>query len=271
MDVNFFYSKRKVFVPARLIPNPEVSEESDLSSDSDEFDIVLESDLVSETEEELDVLESDSEAEQPDTLPPTASKPAKKPKIDHFRWRTVPIENTDLQEFPFTGNPPLGQLPIQEPIDYFRDIIGDELIAHIVSESNIYASQIDINKPLNLTVEELDQFIGILFVMSIFKMSSTRDYWEQNMRYDKIADVMPTKRFEQRFQVIAPTEVLCIDEQMVLFKGRSKLKQYNPQKPKKWGYKLDVLISPEGLIFKFPANISCFPRRLQDVLKTASA
>ena len=287
MDVNFFYSKRKVFVPARSIPNPEVSEESDLSSDSDEFDIVLESDLVSETEEELDVLESDSEAEQPDTLPPTASKPAKKPKIDHFRWRTVPIENTDLQEFPFTGNPPLGQLPIQEPIDYFRDIIGDELIAHIVSESNIYASQIDINKPLNLTVEELEQFIGILFVMSIVKMPSTRDYWEQNMGYDKIADVMPTKRFEQikrflhlnnnmqmpkdcpdklfkvwplinaikeRFQMIAPTEILRIDEQMVPFKGRSKLKQYNQQKPKKWGYKLYVLTSPEGSIFNFEVH-----------------
>ena len=180
-------------------------------------------------------------------------------------------KNVDLKKFPFTGNPPLGQLPIQEAIDYFRDIIGDELIAHIFSESNIYASQIDINKSLNLTVEELEQFIGILFVMSIFKMSSTRDYWEQNMRYDKIADVMPTRRFEKRFQVIAPTEVLCIDEQMVLFKGRSKLKQYNPQKPKKWGYKLDVLTSPEGLIFNFPANISCFSRRLQDVLKTSSA
>ena len=81
------------------------------------------------------------------------------------------------------------------------------------------------------------------------------------MRYDKIADVMPTKRFEQmkrflhwnknmqmpkdcldmllkvrslinatkeRFQMIAPTEILCIDEEMVPFKGRASLKQYNP-------------------------------------------
>ena len=141
MDAKSLYSKRKVFVPARSIPNPEVSEESDLSSDSYEFDFVLESDLASETEEERDVLESDSEAEQPVTSPPTAPKPAKKSKNDPFRWRTAPIENTDLKELPFTGNPPLGQLPIQEPIDYFRDIIGGELIAHIVSESNIYAPQ----------------------------------------------------------------------------------------------------------------------------------
>ena len=85
----------------------------------------------------------------PITSPPTAPKPAKKPKNNPLRWRTIPIENIDLKELPFTGNPPLGQLPIQEPIDYFGDIIGDELMAHIVSESNIYASHIDINKPLN--------------------------------------------------------------------------------------------------------------------------
>ena len=155
MDAKSFYSKRKVFAPARSIPNPEVSEESDLSSDSDESDFVLEYDLVSETEGELDVLESDSQAEQPITSPPTAPKPAKKPNNDPLRWRTAPIESIDLKELPFTKNPPLGQLPIQEPMDYFRDIISDELIAHIVSRSNIYASQIDINKPLNLTIEEL--------------------------------------------------------------------------------------------------------------------
>ena len=107
------------------------------------------------------------------------------------------------------------------------------------------------------------------------------------MRYDKIADVMPTKRFEQikqflhlnnnmqmskdcpdkllkvqplinaikeRIQIIAPTEILCIDEQMVSFKGRSKLRQWNPQKPNKWGYKLYVITSLEGLIFNFEVH-----------------
>ena len=199
-----------------------------------------------------------------------------------------------MKDLPFTGNSPLGQLPIQEPIDYFRDIFSDELIASIVSESNIYACQIDVNKPLILTSEELEQFIGILFVMSIVKMTSTRDYWEKNMRYEKIADVMPVKRFEQikrflhfnnnmqmskecsdklfkirpliealkeRFQMIAPTENLCIDEQMVPFKGRPKLKQYNPQKPKKWGYKLHILTNPEGLIYNFEVHTGAIENR----------
>lgn len=38
----------KTFVPARPITNPEVSEESDVSSDFDEFDLALESDIESE-------------------------------------------------------------------------------------------------------------------------------------------------------------------------------------------------------------------------------
>ena len=236
MDAKSFCSKKKVFVPARPLPNPEVSEDSDLSSDSDESEYLLDSDIESDTEEETDVLESDSEVEQDVTSPPTSPTPAKKAKNAPLRWRTVPSEKVEVKKLSFCGNPPLGN---------FRDIFGDELIVHIVSESNNYALQIDVNKPLNLTCEELEQFIGILFVMSIVKMPCTRDYWDKNMRYDKIADIMPIKRFEQikrflhvsdnmqmpkecpdklfkirplidefkeRFQMIAPTEDLCIDE-----------------------------------------------------------
>ena len=72
---------------------------------------------------------------------------------------------------------------------------------------------------------------------------------------DKWFKVWPLiNAINEHFQIIAPTEILCIYEQMVPFKGRSKLKQYNPQKGKKWGYKLYVLTSPEGLIFNFEVH-----------------
>ena len=57
---------------------------------------------------------------------------------------------------------------------------------------------------------------------------------------------------KERFNLLAPTELLCIDEQMVPFKGRSTLKQYNPHKPKK--YKLYVLTNPDGLIYDFEVH-----------------
>lgn len=45
--------------------------------------------------------------------------------------------------------------------------------------------------------------------------------------------------------------MLCVDEQIVPFKGKSSLKQYNPKKPHKWGYKVFVLCDSNGLIHNF--------------------
>lgn len=47
------------------------------------------------------------------------------------------------------------------------------------------------------------------------------------------------------------TNQLSIDESMILFKGRSSLKQYNPMKPIKRGYKLWCLADQKGYIKKF--------------------
>ena len=45
-------------------------------------------------------------------------------------------------------------------------------------------------------------------------------------------------------------EYLCIDESMIRFKGRSTLKQYNPMKPIKRGYRLWSLSDDSGYIYK---------------------
>ena len=50
--------------------------------------------------------------------------------------------------------------------------------------------------------------------------------------HDKLFIVLSLiNEIKERFQMI--TENLCMYEHMVTFKSRSKLKQYNPQKPKK--------------------------------------
>ena len=67
-----------------------------------------------------------------------------------------------------------------------------------------------------------------------------------NDKLHKIRSIIDT--LKSHFQLSAQTENLCIDEQIIPFKGRSQLKQCNPQKAKKWGYKLYVLTSPEDQI-----------------------
>ena len=44
---------------------------------------------------------------------------------------------------------------------------------------------------------------------------------------------------------------VSIDESMTLFKGRSSLKQYNPKKPIKKGYKLWMRADMDGYVTKF--------------------
>ena len=122
----------------------------------------------------------------------------------------------------------------------------------IFEESNRYAAQVDTDKPLNLTFDELEQFIGILFLTSVVRMQTTRDYWEQSLQYGRLASITTIRKFErikkslhcnhnekidkdfpdklfkicrlidalkEKFHLLVPTELLCIDEQMVPFKG----------------------------------------------------
>lgn len=103
------------------------------------------------------------------------------------------------------------------------------------------------------------------------KVSSvmSRDRWEEIKRYlhcndnssqlplgdqnrDKLFKVRPViDHLQKKFRALPKTQFLCVDEQIVPFKGKSGLKQYNPKKPHKWGYKLFVLCNEKGMVHNF--------------------
>ena len=152
----------------------------------------------------------------------------------------------------------------------------------IVNESNKYAVQKNPYKPLQLDKNELEQFIGILYAMSLIQMPSTRMYWSNELYFEKIGVVMTVNRFEQiklffncndndkfskehgdKLYKVRPItnmlkdsfsklskEMLRIDEQVVPFKGKSSIKQYNPMKLKKWGFSIYVLSGIDGHNFE---------------------
>ncbi|XP_065650717.1 piggyBac transposable element-derived protein 3-like [Hydra vulgaris] len=174
-----------------------------------------------------------------------------------------------------------------EPIEFYKKFPNNSIFELIVEESNRYAIQCNPSSPLNLSCNELEQFIGILYAMSLVKTPSTRLYWSKEFYFEKVAGTMPVNRFEKikkflhcsdnltrpknftdrlykirplvdhlqkQFLNLKPSELLCIDEQIVPFKGKSGLKQYNPKKPKKWGYKLYILSGIDGLIYNFQVH-----------------
>ena len=106
-----------------------------------------------------------------------------------------------------------------------------------------------------------DPDIAVPFVSSVM----TRDRFSQMLSNihvndnakldasDKLSKVRPLieKANAQFTKLYYVRRVQSIDESMVLFKGRSTLKQYCPMKPIKRGYKLWVRADMDGYISKF--------------------
>lgn len=152
-----------------------------------------------------------------------------------------------------------------EPIDYFRSLLRRETIENMVDQSNLYAIQSDPTKPLNVTYEEMEKFIDVCFYMSVHGLPQIRLYWNKKTRVDCVANVMPVHRREtvKRFLHIADNhtqvpagqpghdklfkvrpflnsllavfknipmdQMLCVDEMMIPFKGKSIIRQYLPK------------------------------------------
>jgi len=148
-----------------------------------------------------------------------------------------------------------------------------------VDQSNLFAVQCDPGQLLHVTQSELEQFVGCCMYMSIFNLPRSEMYWASNTRISQVADVMTWVRWkaikknlhfndnthmpsiddpkrDKLFKIkpllqILQQQILCIDEQIVPFKGRSSLKQYVPKKPHKWGYKIFMLCDTHGMVHNF--------------------
>ena len=134
-------------------------------------------------------------------------------------------------------------------------------MSHIVEQSNLYSVQSDLTKPLGLTSKELAKFLAIILKMSIFCLPRSQQYWSKAYSIEHVNSIMGRVRFEQikknihfndnnemvpstdenfdklfkvrpllshlqnKFKAIPMDQKVCVDEQMVPFKGRSGLKQ----------------------------------------------
>lgn len=213
--------------------------------------------------------------------------------------------STEIPEF--LGKEPDVVIELKYPIDYFQSFITDEFLDLIVEQSNLYAVQQNVNKPLNTTRNEIEQWLGLVFYFSITKLANTRMHWshkltklmnvahsvmsrdkfeavkrnfhlvdnsKQTDKTDKMLKVRPLiNQLRQKFNTIIMPQALCIDEQLVPFKGKSQLKQYIPSKPHKWGYKLFVLADTNGIIYDFfPYTGKIYPVENPDIpdLKASS-
>ena len=176
-----------------------------------------------------------------------------------FAWIKNPSKkrNTITLESNFSDPPS----ELVELIDYFKKYFTDNLIAHIVQQTNLYAAQVGSSFVTN--EEEIEQYIGILVKMGIVHMPRYELYWSVELRYPPIADVMTRDRFKDLNRFVhfndnalatqnrddpaydryykvrpllnmlrdaclltEPEERMSVNEQMIPYKGKNSLRQY---------------------------------------------
>ncbi|KAL3179019.1 hypothetical protein MRX96_038269 [Rhipicephalus microplus] len=261
---------------------PDYSDDSDLDSSSDEEP---ENAVLART-----TPPADSEDEEVSGAPSAGSidnalEEIPKPSKDSPTWKAV--RGSSSNAMPEWKDVPPYPSPVESPITYFRNFFDVTFLSHICEQSSLYSAQRNPNKVTSMTVNNLEQFIGTVLTMSLMKLPQTRMYWSQRFRVSQVADTMTRDRWEEikqslhfsdnqeapdqndperdRLYKVRPllnhlvakcheipkSQKLCVVEQLVPFKGRSSLKQYLPNKPKKWGYKLFLLCDERGIMYNF--------------------
>lgn len=211
--------------------------------------------------------------------------PANKKRRTGTPWRTL-VDSSEKPMPQWKSELPTAT-EVRSPSDYFRDFFDDEILSHIVEQSNLYAIQTDPNNPININKDDLEQFIASLFMMSMIKITNTRLYWSCDFDYDGVSKMFSRNRWElikkflhcnnnddrvprdnpnfdilfkvrpvlthlqNKFRNIPKPQMLSVDEQLVPFKGRSQIKQYMPNKPHKRGFKVFALCDDSGILHDF--------------------
>ncbi|XP_023226159.1 piggyBac transposable element-derived protein 3-like [Centruroides sculpturatus] len=172
------------------------------------------------------------------------------------------------------------------PTNVFLTVLGESTISNIVFQSNLYSQQKQINIK-TIRDEEMYGFLGLQFLFGYHCLPQTHHYWcsDIDLCIPIVREVMARERYKQilsnlhvndnlsipsdnkdklykirplitvmnknfkKFRL--PDQFQSIDESMVKFKGRSSLKQYNPMKPVKRGYKLWCRADMSGYIYEF--------------------
>ena len=55
---------------------------------------------------------------------------------------------------------------------------------------------------MNTSLKEIEQVLGMYFRMGLVQMSGVRKYWESEVRYGPVADVMSRNRFSLLLSVM---------------------------------------------------------------------
>ncbi|KAK7110188.1 hypothetical protein V1264_014106 [Littorina saxatilis] len=215
-------------------------------------------------------------------------------KIRNWTDADATAPNQDIQ---FQGNPGM-QCNVDnfEPVDWMQLFFDDDLINHLVFQTNLYADQYLESHPdlsafsraqtwEKTNPVEMKKFLALLLLMGIVKLPSIDMYWTKKVLYrvPVFSTIMTRNRFQiilqmlhfndnsampdrndpaydrlfkvrpvldhlfERFQAVyEPRQSVCVDESLLLWKGRLVFRQYNPAKRARFGIKIYLCCESDG-------------------------
>ncbi|CAB4055911.1 unnamed protein product [Lepeophtheirus salmonis] len=110
---------------------------------------------------------------------PSSSKSTKKKDRTNILWKLV--KDYSVRKIPQWKRQMGDVVDIPSPIEYCRDSFDDTFLTKV----NLYSSPININKALQLTQAELEQFIAKLLIMGFQNLRRIRIYWSSDFSAGK--------------------------------------------------------------------------------------
>lgn len=175
---------------------------------------------------------------------------------------------------------------LKDPLEYFSKYWSESLTRYVVNMTNLYA--VENGSSFRIDADDLEMYLGILIRMGVAPLPRYDMYWSNDFRLPAIASHMARDKFKNinRFIHFADNDEIIrdrddpkydrlfkvrpllhfirgnclkmfqeqrhsIDEQIVPFKGKTRLRQYVPNKPHKWGFKIISRNGTDGFTHDF--------------------
>lgn len=233
---------------------------------------------VQQQQYQENLVQSDQKSSEPKHL-----KPGKKPIL----WKHKYLEANNSNFVTENTGLPNAIISLDTPYDFFCYFLNNDILKHIAEQSSLYSTQKSPDKPFHITVSDIQRYIGICLVTSLACIKNIRYYWHPIIGLPLVQETMPVNKFESirrylhlndnsnliprgqpghdklfklrpvlehllnKFSTVPLEESLSVDEQMCPTKAHHHMKQYLPNKPHKYGYKLFVLSGVSGFTYNF--------------------
>lgn len=113
-------------------------------------------------------------------------------------WNKGSLDKTE-NDFKFVGDSSLPEnlLELKTPYEFFSYFYNEKLLLKIVKETCIFNNQNNVNKPFELSVNEMRRFLGICIYMSHTILSNVRKYWASRTGIPTVQNSMSLNKFEK--------------------------------------------------------------------------